>query len=110
MYFQIIFSPYIDLLFSFVSRFLNSSSMLCDCQLEWFPEWINQAGHRTTVQAECAHPEALLGQDIFSVESRDFTCGKFTYTEKKSLCNGVISHGVPVAGIPVFCQSHTKAS
>ena len=69
-------ATFICFLFSPISRLLNSSSMLCDCQLEWFPEWVNQAGHRSTVQAQCAHPEALLGQDIFNVESRDFTCGK----------------------------------
>ena len=55
---------------------LNSSSLLCDCNLRWFPEYINLTQLRG-VTAECAHPENLKSRSLVTIESDLFTCEDF---------------------------------
>jgi len=55
---------------------LNSSSLLCDCNLRWFPEYINLTQIRG-VTAECAHPENLKDRPLTSIQSDLFTCEDF---------------------------------
>ena len=40
---------------------LDSESMLCDCELKWFPRWLNGTGIIGAGDARCAHPENLKG-------------------------------------------------
>ncbi|XP_068125823.1 leucine-rich repeats and immunoglobulin-like domains protein 2 [Hyperolius riggenbachi] len=56
---------------------LNTSSLLCDCQLKWFPQWLIDSGLQHSVNVSCAHPDWLLGRSLFSVEAGDFTCDNF---------------------------------
>ena len=56
---------------------LNSTNLLCDCKLQWLPQWLRAEGFETTVKLECAHPEWLKGKSIFSVAEEDFKCSKF---------------------------------
>ena len=58
---------------------MDSSSMLCDCYLKWFPKWLNET---TTVSSDnviatCAHPEQLKGQLITYVPYESYTCDDF---------------------------------
>lgn len=59
---------------------LNSSSLLCDCQLKWLPGWIEANQDLTsTIELKCGHPEALVGFSVHQVSVANFTCGKPFY-------------------------------
>jgi len=55
---------------------LNTSSLLCDCNLRWFPTWINETGV-DGVEAKCAHPENLKNKIITDIPFNSFTCDDF---------------------------------
>ncbi|OXB56448.1 hypothetical protein ASZ78_004546 [Callipepla squamata] len=56
---------------------LNTSSLLCDCQLKWLPQWLTDSHLQEAVNVSCAHPEWLAGQSLFSVGPDDFVCDNF---------------------------------
>uniref|UniRef100_A0A667YCR5 Leucine rich repeats and immunoglobulin like domains 1 n=1 Tax=Myripristis murdjan TaxID=586833 RepID=A0A667YCR5_9TELE len=56
------------------SLLIQSDSFLCDCQLQWMPEWLVTRGLQTRVDATCAHPESLKGTSIFQAPSESFVC------------------------------------
>ncbi|XP_066285067.1 leucine-rich repeats and immunoglobulin-like domains protein 3 isoform X1 [Branchiostoma lanceolatum] len=51
---------------------MNSSNLICDCQLKWLPRFLKESGFGNTVDAKCSHPEDLRGTNILQV--KDFTC------------------------------------
>lgn len=57
-------------------RYLNTTSMYCDCQVDWFADWVRESELIRDVAATCSHPESLLGNDIFQLEKSQFVCGK----------------------------------
>ncbi|ETE57888.1 Leucine-rich repeats and immunoglobulin-like domains protein 3, partial [Ophiophagus hannah] len=57
--------------------YINTSSLLCDCQLKWLPEWLIDNKFQTFVNATCAHPQALKGRDVFAVSLEAFVCDDF---------------------------------
>ncbi|XP_057370279.1 leucine-rich repeats and immunoglobulin-like domains protein 3 [Daphnia carinata] len=57
---------------------LNSSSLLCDCQLKWLPPWLDANGAlAATVDLKCGHPEPLVGSVVQNVSIHNFTCDDF---------------------------------
>uniref|UniRef100_A0A8C3UJ38 Leucine rich repeats and immunoglobulin like domains 2 n=1 Tax=Catharus ustulatus TaxID=91951 RepID=A0A8C3UJ38_CATUS len=58
-------------------RVLNTSSLLCDCQLKWLPQWLSESRLLQAVSVSCAHPEWLAGQSLLSVDPDDFVCDNF---------------------------------
>uniref|UniRef100_A0A8C7T8A6 Ig-like domain-containing protein n=1 Tax=Oncorhynchus mykiss TaxID=8022 RepID=A0A8C7T8A6_ONCMY len=56
---------------------LNTSSLLCDCQLKWFPLWVAEQAFLPYVNASCAHPLMLKGKSVFTVRQEDFVCDDF---------------------------------
>ncbi|XP_029428824.1 leucine-rich repeats and immunoglobulin-like domains protein 2 [Rhinatrema bivittatum] len=56
---------------------LNTSSLLCDCQIKWFHQWLANSSMRQTVTANCAHPDWLTGQGLLRVNSEDLVCDDF---------------------------------
>lgn len=55
---------------------LNSSSLLCDCQLKWLPVWITaSSGLVATADLKCGHPDTLAGLLVQRVPAENFTCG-----------------------------------
>ncbi|XP_058047387.1 leucine-rich repeats and immunoglobulin-like domains protein 3 isoform X6 [Ahaetulla prasina] len=54
--------------------YINTSRLLCDCQLKWLPEWLIDNKFQTFVNATCAHPQALKGRNVFSVSLEGFVC------------------------------------
>uniref|UniRef100_A0A8C3N1Y6 Uncharacterized protein n=1 Tax=Geospiza parvula TaxID=87175 RepID=A0A8C3N1Y6_GEOPR len=56
---------------------LNTSSLLCDCQLKWLPQWLSENHLLQAVSVSCAHPEWLAGQSLLSVDLDDFVCDNF---------------------------------
>lgn len=55
---------------------IDSSSILCDCYVKWFPKWLNETGIRGC-EATCAHPENLKSRLITSIDYASFTCDDF---------------------------------
>ncbi|KAI1231091.1 hypothetical protein IHE44_0008537 [Lamprotornis superbus] len=51
---------------------LNTSSLLCDCQLKWLPQWLSESRLLQAVSVSCAHPEWLAGQSLLSVDPDNF--------------------------------------
>uniref|UniRef100_A0A8C6YAT6 Leucine rich repeats and immunoglobulin like domains 3 n=1 Tax=Naja naja TaxID=35670 RepID=A0A8C6YAT6_NAJNA len=45
--------------------YINTSSLLCDCQLKWLPEWLIDNKFQTFVNATCAHPQKLCDLNLF---------------------------------------------
>ncbi|XP_054504933.2 leucine-rich repeats and immunoglobulin-like domains protein 2 isoform X2 [Agelaius phoeniceus] len=56
---------------------LNTSSLLCDCQLKWLPQWLSENHLLRAVSVSCAHPDWLAGQSLLSVDPDDFVCDNF---------------------------------
>ncbi|KJH52111.1 leucine Rich repeat-containing domain protein [Dictyocaulus viviparus] len=57
------------------SRFLDTSSLLCDCHLAWFPSWfVASKLSRRNVYTRCAHPTPLSGIDVFAIDADNLTC------------------------------------
>uniref|UniRef100_A0A8C2R8Z9 Ig-like domain-containing protein n=1 Tax=Capra hircus TaxID=9925 RepID=A0A8C2R8Z9_CAPHI len=56
---------------------LNTSSLLCDCQLKWLPQWVAENNFQSFVNASCAHPQLLKGRSIFAVSPDGFVCDDF---------------------------------
>ncbi|XP_041438004.1 leucine-rich repeats and immunoglobulin-like domains protein 2 isoform X2 [Xenopus laevis] len=55
---------------------LNTSNLLCDCHLKWFPEWLTDIGFQQ-FNVSCAHPNWLAGRSPISVNAEDFICDNF---------------------------------
>ena len=56
---------------------MNSSNLICDCQLSWLPRWLRDKGFESMVYLRCAHPEFLTNHSIFEVQRNEFECGKY---------------------------------
>ncbi|XP_021097076.1 leucine-rich repeats and immunoglobulin-like domains protein 3 isoform X2 [Heterocephalus glaber] len=56
---------------------LNTSSLLCDCQLKWLPQWVAENNFQSFVNASCAHPQLLKGRSIFAISPDGFVCDDF---------------------------------
>ncbi|XP_053313604.1 leucine-rich repeats and immunoglobulin-like domains protein 2 isoform X2 [Spea bombifrons] len=56
---------------------LNTSHLLCDCQLKWLPQWLTNSGFQQSVNVSCAHPDWLARRPLFSVNPEDFICDNF---------------------------------
>ncbi|XP_019713283.1 leucine-rich repeats and immunoglobulin-like domains protein 2 [Hippocampus comes] len=56
---------------------LNTSSLLCDCHMQWLGPWLTSSHFLHSVSAVCAHPAGLLGHDVLSVSPEDFVCDDF---------------------------------
>jgi len=62
------------------SRELQTSSLVCDCRLEWFISWMStrQKGSRLRVSdlAVCGLPTALKGTLLKELTMEDLRCGE----------------------------------
>lgn len=58
------------------ARHLNTSSLLCDCQLKWFPLWVAENAFLSLGNASCAHPQLLKAKSVFAVSQDEFVCGE----------------------------------
>ncbi|KAG7320204.1 hypothetical protein KOW79_016057 [Hemibagrus wyckioides] len=56
---------------------LNTSSLLCDCQLKWFPLWVAENAFLSLGNASCAHPQLLKAKSVFAVSQDEFVCADF---------------------------------
>uniref|UniRef100_A0A3P9PDL1 Leucine rich repeats and immunoglobulin like domains 2 n=1 Tax=Poecilia reticulata TaxID=8081 RepID=A0A3P9PDL1_POERE len=56
---------------------LNSSSLLCDCHMQWLGPWLTESHFLQSVSAVCAHPTGLLGRSVLSISPEEFVCDDF---------------------------------
>uniref|UniRef100_A0A4W5QUW9 Leucine rich repeats and immunoglobulin like domains 2 n=1 Tax=Hucho hucho TaxID=62062 RepID=A0A4W5QUW9_9TELE len=56
---------------------LNTSSLLCDCQLQWLGPWLTDNHFLQSVSVMCAHPASLLGRNVVSVSLEELVCDDF---------------------------------
>ncbi|XP_033610004.1 leucine-rich repeats and immunoglobulin-like domains protein 3 isoform X2 [Cryptotermes secundus] len=56
---------------------INTTSLLCDCKLKWFPAWLEATNFQTPIIAVCAYPEWLEGKLVTQVHPGNFTCDDF---------------------------------
>lgn len=54
---------------------LNTSTLLCDCNLQWFAEWLQENRYMTSqITVKCDYPLWLRGKSIINIPSANFTC------------------------------------
>ncbi|CAN9511938.1 unnamed protein product [Ophioblennius macclurei] len=56
---------------------LNTSSLLCDCHMQWLARWLTDSQFLQSVSAVCAHPANLLGRNVLSISPEEFVCDDF---------------------------------
>lgn len=69
----------------FPGRRLNTSSLLCDCQLKWLPVWVAEQTFMSCINASCAHPQMLKGRSMFAVSQEEFVCGEWCIQSVKRI-------------------------
>lgn len=55
---------------------LNTSSLLCDCHMQWLGPWLSESPFLQSVSAVCAHPADLFGRNVLSISPEEFVCGQ----------------------------------
>ncbi|KAF1759798.1 hypothetical protein GCK72_016265 [Caenorhabditis remanei] len=54
---------------------MNSSSILCDCQISWLATWIYRLKlDRSTITAKCSYPPPLADLDVIAIDTANLTC------------------------------------
>ncbi|XP_033938621.1 leucine-rich repeats and immunoglobulin-like domains protein 2 isoform X1 [Pseudochaenichthys georgianus] len=56
---------------------LNTSSLLCDCHMQWLGPWLTENTFLQSVSAVCAHPASLLAHNVLSIGPQEFVCDDF---------------------------------
>ncbi|XP_060897096.1 leucine-rich repeats and immunoglobulin-like domains protein 2 [Labrus mixtus] len=56
---------------------LNTSSLLCDCHMQWLGPWLTDSPFLQSVSAICAHPASLLDRSVLSISPEEFVCDDF---------------------------------
>ncbi|XP_060926094.1 leucine-rich repeats and immunoglobulin-like domains protein 2 [Limanda limanda] len=56
---------------------LNTSSLLCDCHMQWLGPWLTDSLFQQSVSAVCAHPASLLGRSVLTISPEEFVCDDF---------------------------------
>uniref|UniRef100_A0A673A3K6 Leucine-rich repeats and immunoglobulin-like domains 2 n=1 Tax=Sphaeramia orbicularis TaxID=375764 RepID=A0A673A3K6_9TELE len=56
---------------------LNTSSLLCDCHMQWLGPWLTDRPFQHSVSAICAHPASLFGRNVLSISPDEFVCDDF---------------------------------
>lgn len=56
---------------------MNTTNLLCDCRLAWFPAWSQQFSKANTLQVACGHPSWLKGKPLTDIPSESLFCCKY---------------------------------
>lgn len=65
---------------------LNTSSLLCDCHMQWLGPWLTDSQFQQSVSAVCAHPASLLGRNVLSISPEEFVCGQCRLFSVSPVC------------------------
>ncbi|XP_060724099.1 leucine-rich repeats and immunoglobulin-like domains protein 2 isoform X1 [Tachysurus vachellii] len=60
------------------SLHLNTSGLLCDCNLKWLSRWLIDSLFQQPCTAVCAYPAPLAGRSVFNVPQEGFVCDGFS--------------------------------
>uniref|UniRef100_A0A8C7YW52 Leucine-rich repeats and immunoglobulin-like domains 2 n=1 Tax=Oryzias sinensis TaxID=183150 RepID=A0A8C7YW52_9TELE len=74
----------LDLMFLFFFSVLNTSSLLCDCHMQWLGPWLSESPFLQSVSAVCAHPADLFGRNVLSIRPEEFVCDDFPKPQIKT--------------------------
>ncbi|VDD85636.1 unnamed protein product [Enterobius vermicularis] len=54
---------------------INTSSMVCDCNIKWFHEWIRLSNiSQAAIRIKCSYPKKNNGTDLFDLKDSFLTC------------------------------------
>lgn len=54
---------------------MNTSNLVCDCELSWFPGWISGVNfNSSTLRALCSYPPSLKDRPVAFLPSSEFSC------------------------------------
>ncbi|CAI2350827.1 unnamed protein product [Caenorhabditis sp. 36 PRJEB53466] len=54
---------------------MNSSSILCDCQIAWLASWIYRLKlDKSSIVAKCSYPLPLADLDVVAIDTANLTC------------------------------------
>uniref|UniRef100_A0A1I7TPT2 Ig-like domain-containing protein n=1 Tax=Caenorhabditis tropicalis TaxID=1561998 RepID=A0A1I7TPT2_9PELO len=54
---------------------MNSSSILCDCQISWLASWIYRLKlNKSSIVAKCSYPPPLADLDVLAIDTANLTC------------------------------------
>ena len=56
---------------------LETSSLVCDCHLDWVIDWVKTTRIKVDGIANCALPTALRGQAVKSLKAEDLHCSQW---------------------------------
>ncbi|CAJ0572029.1 unnamed protein product, partial [Mesorhabditis spiculigera] len=55
--------------------YLNTSSLLCDCKLDWWAAWLYQSRlDKRHIETRCSHPAPLVGINVAALDVANLTC------------------------------------
>ncbi|CAJ0928796.1 unnamed protein product, partial [Mesorhabditis belari] len=56
--------------------YLNTTSLLCDCKLDWWTQWllVQSQLNRSMIETKCSHPSPLTGIDVTVIDIANLTC------------------------------------
>lgn len=61
---------------------MDTSSLLCDCALTWFPLWLSSTSVQFSL-AYCAYPTKLQDKLVTSIPIEDFLCSEYCVANSK---------------------------
>ncbi|XP_069836235.1 adhesion G protein-coupled receptor A1 isoform X2 [Dendropsophus ebraccatus] len=56
--------------------FLNTESLICDCNIRWLLTWAEETSVRISEEAVCMHPLKVQGRALASIGKAQLTCDK----------------------------------
>lgn len=79
---------------------LNTSSLVCDCQLSWLPGWLKSITFNATSSmiVSCNYPASLRDRPVASLMNKDFSCKSSPRPEiSQSPEDQIVLHGEDVS-------------
>lgn len=63
--------------FLFKQLHMNTSSLLCDCHLQWLNMWFQSHPEININSIHCSYPVSLHGQPLVQLSAENLTCSKY---------------------------------
>jgi hypothetical protein len=69
-------------------RRLDSNALVCDCEMVWLVQMLQDKLKGTQAAATCQYPIAMQGKSLTAMTETDFHCGEYhRNTEAPASCN-----------------------
>ncbi|XP_028652353.1 leucine-rich repeats and immunoglobulin-like domains protein 2 [Erpetoichthys calabaricus] len=86
---------------------MNTSSLLCDCQLAWLRQWLVENNFQESVVAVCAHPVGLAGSSILDVKTEALICDDFP--KPLIVVHPETAVALKGSNVTLTCQAHSSS-